>query len=283
MSDKILEWIKVLGPIILSWPMVALLVVILFKAPLLKLFDRFTESTGSKAEFGLIKIELGSPVLPPQYRARTIQVEKEEIDLSSVIGVIRDTGPEGTTVGFAIAYAIQAAIKEKTNQIIEISARGIYVLAKKYDEWAGEDYEGTSVIGGLKAVREVGAYLEEDWSYSDKAIPTPKPKPAYRISGYSELKGIEQILNALRENKVVISSIQVTNDFDKTDKDGRVIIKLPLRTMGGKVISIVGYNADKAEFKFANDWGTSWGLNGFGFIKDTDLTKILLSAYVVNL
>jgi hypothetical protein len=32
MSNKILEWIKVVGPIIVSWPMVALLVVILFKA-----------------------------------------------------------------------------------------------------------------------------------------------------------------------------------------------------------------------------------------------------------
>ncbi len=283
MSDKILEWIKVLGPIILSWPMVALLVVILFKAPLLKLFDRFTESTGSKAEFGPIKIELGSPVLPPQYRAKILQIEKEEIDLSSEIGVIRDTGAEGTTVGFAIAYAIQAAVKEKTNQIVEISARGIYVLGKKYDEWSGEDYEGTSATGGLKAVRDVGAYLEEDWPYSDKTIPKPKSKPIYKISGYSELKGIEQILNALRENKVVITTIQVTNDFDKTDKDGRVIIKLPLKTMGAKAISIVGYNADKAEFKFANDWGTSWGLNGFGLIKDTDLIKILASAYTVTL
>jgi hypothetical protein len=36
MSNKILEWIKVVGPIIVSWPMVALLVVILFKAPLQK-------------------------------------------------------------------------------------------------------------------------------------------------------------------------------------------------------------------------------------------------------
>lgn len=283
MSDKILEWIKVLGPIILSWPMVIFLVVVFFKTPILKLFDRFTESSGSKAEIGPIKIELGSPVLPPQYRSKTPQIEKEEIDMSNDIGIIRDTGPEGTTAGFAIAYAIQAAVKAKTNQNVNISARGIYVLAKKYDEWPGEEYEGTSVTGGLKAVREVGAYLEEDWPYSEKTIPKPKPKPAFKVSGYSELKGIEQILNALRENKVVIATIQVTNDFDKTDKDGRVTIKLPLRTMGGKAICLVGYNADTAEFKFANDWGTSWGFNGFGFIKDTDLTKIIVSAYTVTL
>ena len=82
---------------------------------------------------------------------------------------------------------------------------------------------------------------------------------------------------------MVIATIQVTDDFNKTDKDGRVTVKLPLRTIGGKAICIVGYNADNAQFKFANDWGTSWGLNGFGFIKDTDLTNILISAYTVNL
>jgi hypothetical protein len=283
MSNAILEWVKVLGPIVLSWPMVALLVVILFKAPLLKLLDRFTESTGSKAEIGPLKIELGTPVLPPQYRAKTIERAQENIDLSSEIGEIRDTGPEGTTVGFAVAYALQAAVKAKTGQSVTLSPRGIYVLAKKYDEWSGEDYEGTSVIGGLKAVREVGAYLDDDWPYANKSKPKAGRKPSYKISAYSELKGIEQILNALRENKLVIATIQVTDDFDKTDKDGRVTIKLPLRTIGGKAISIVGYNAETAEFKFANDWGAAWGAKGFGVVKDTDLTRILQNAYVVDL
>ncbi|MEJ2200150.1 MAG: C1 family peptidase [Desulfuromonadaceae bacterium] len=281
--SKILEWIKVLGPIIISWPMVALLVVLLFKDPLLKLIYRFTESSGSKAELGPIKIELGSPVLPPQYREVTSRIATEKIDLSSEIGAIRDTGPEGTTVGFAIAYAIQAAVKEKTQKTVEISARGIYVLAKKYDEWPGEDYEGTSVTGGLRAVREIGAYLEADWPYSNKAIPEPEPEPLYKISSYSELKGIEEIINALRKKKVVITTVQITEDFNKTDRDGRVTVKLPLRTIGGKALSIVGYDAETAQFKFANDWGTSWGLHGFGFIKDTDLTKILKSAYTLNL
>lgn len=283
MSSPILEWVKVLGPIILSRPIVALLVVILFRAPLLKLMDRFTESTGSKAEIGPIKIELGNPVLPPQYRAKAVERVLENIDLSSEIGEIRDTGPEGTTVGFAIAYALQAAVKANTKQGVTLSPRGIYVLAKKYDEWPGEDYEGTSAIGGLKAVREVGAYLEADWPYDYKSKPKAGRKPSYRISAYSELKGIEEILNALRENKSVIATIQVTDDFDKTDEHGKVTIKLPLRTMGAKAISIVGYNAETAEFKFANDWGTTWGVKGFGLIKDTDLARILQAAYVVDL
>ena len=283
MSSVILEWVKVLGPILLSWPMVALLVVILFKSPLLKLMDRFTETGGSKAEIGPIKIELGNPVLPPQYRSRAVERVQEGIDLSSEIGEIGDTGPEGTTVGFSIAYALQAAVKVKTNESVKLSPRGIYVLAKKYDEWPGEDYEGTSVVGGLEAVREIGAYLEKDWPYGSKSKPKTARKPSYKISAYSELKGIEQILNALREKKVIVAAIQVTDDFDKTDTDGKVTIKLPLKSIGAKTISIVGYNEETAEFKFANDWGTAWGNGGFGLIKDTDLSRIMQNAYVLDL
>jgi hypothetical protein len=283
MNNELLEWIKVLGPIILSWPMVALLVVIIFRVPLLRLIDKFLDTPGSKAQIGSISIELGNPVLPPQYRSETVPEVQEIIDLSAEIGEIRSTGPEGTTVGFAIAYALQAAVKEKVKQRITLSPRGIYVMAKQYDDWPGEDYEGTSVIGGLKAVQEVGAYSEDDWPYTSKSKPKTARKVAYKISAYSELKGIDQILSALRTNKVIVATIQVTNDFNKTDGEGRVTVKLPLKTLGAKVITIVGYNKESAEFKFANDWGKDWGKDGFGLIKDTDLVRIMQSAYTIDL
>ena len=54
-----LEWFKVLGPIILSWPVVGLMITLIFRKPLLGLFERFSNSSGSKAEIGLLKIELG--------------------------------------------------------------------------------------------------------------------------------------------------------------------------------------------------------------------------------
>lgn len=54
-----LEWFKVLGPIILSWPVVGLVVTLIFRKPLLSLFERFSNSSGSKAEIGPLKIELG--------------------------------------------------------------------------------------------------------------------------------------------------------------------------------------------------------------------------------
>lgn len=282
-DNSIIDWVRVIGSIVVSWPVVALIFILFFRAPLFKLINRFTESSGSKAEIGPLKIELGTPVLPPQYRGTGIERAAETIDLSDEIGPIGDTGPEGTTVGFSVAYAMQAAIKNATGRTVALSPRSIYVTAKKYDEWPGEDYEGTSVLGALKAVREVGAYLESDWPYSNKTKPKSGTNPAYRISSYTEVRGVEQILSAIRERKGVIAAVTVTEDFDKTDPDGRVTIRLPLRQLGAKTICLVGYDGERGEFKFANDWGPNWGLRGFGIIRDTDLLRILQTAYTLDM
>jgi hypothetical protein len=262
--------------------MVALLTVAVFHDPIARLFERFSESEGSKAELGPIHIELGTAVLPPQYRAAVgSQVSDEVIDLSADIGMIRDTGPEATTAGVAVAYASQAILKRKRGQDVMLSPRGVYVFAKRYDQWPGEDYEGTSVEGALKAVTAIGLYSETMWPYSRKSEPVGVAAE-YHISNYSELNGVNNIIDALRTGEVVVATVSVTSDFDSPDENGRVTIRLPLRELGGKALAIVGYDRKKAEFKFANDWGVSWGRRGFGTIRDTDLVRILQDAYALQ-
>ena len=222
-------------------------------------------------------------VLPPQYREPTQQIEIQSIDMSADSGAIRDQGAEGTTVGFTVAYALQAAVKKRDGSAVTLSARSLYVQAKRHDEWPGEDYEGTSLEGALKAVKTVGAYLDVDWPYSSKAIPRPNAKPTYKISDYIALKGLQDIKAELLENKVVMVSINITNDFDRPDAKGRIVVRAPIKPIGGHSLSIVGYNSGTAEFKFANMWGTGWGERGFGYIRDVDLQKILVSAYIHKL
>ncbi|MEK6735813.1 MAG: C1 family peptidase [Pseudomonadota bacterium] len=226
---------------------------------------------------------LAKLVLPPQYRETTPRGEIQSIDLSADAGAIRDQGAEGTTVGFTVAYALQAAIKKRDGKAVTLSARSIYVQAQKYDEWSGEDYEGSSVEGALKAVKASGAYLESDWPYSSKTAPSLNAKPSYKIADYTALKGIPEIKAALLGGKVIMVSIYITNDFDRPDSKGRVVIKPPIKIIGGHSLSIVGYNSGTAEFKFSNMWGTGWGERGVGYIRDVDLQKILDSAYTLKL
>ena len=54
-----MEWVKVVGPLIFSWPVMALVAVLIFRRPLLALLNRFGSGHGSEAELGPLKIKLG--------------------------------------------------------------------------------------------------------------------------------------------------------------------------------------------------------------------------------
>jgi hypothetical protein len=52
-----LEWIKVIGPTLISWPIVGLIVILLFRRPILKVIDQFTNADIRRAKFGPVEIE----------------------------------------------------------------------------------------------------------------------------------------------------------------------------------------------------------------------------------
>jgi len=58
----VLEWIKVIGPLILSWPIVVLVLSLVFRRHLVTLLGRFAGAAGSKAELGPLKLEFGQIV-----------------------------------------------------------------------------------------------------------------------------------------------------------------------------------------------------------------------------
>lgn len=286
MEDGLLEWIKVVGPLIISWPIIGLLAIILFRKPLTELIKRFKESSGGKAEIGgLFKIDMGTPILPPQYKKATKEEDFEKIDMSQDIGEIRDQGPEGSVVGFSVAYAMQAAIKAKSNEVVVLSPRSIYNAAKEIDKSPIDIDTGAHLTSALRAVKETGAYLESDWPYANKMKPKPKTKPAYKILSYQKLIKIEDILNEMKQDKVVIVGITATEEFMSSDaaKSGKIVTRLPLKIIGGHSVCLVGYDGKEAEFKFANSWSKNWGANGFGFIRDSDLSRVLSDAYTLEL
>jgi hypothetical protein len=53
----ILEWVKVLGPILISWPVVGLITILVFRKPLLALADRFTGEDVQRVKFGSLELE----------------------------------------------------------------------------------------------------------------------------------------------------------------------------------------------------------------------------------
>jgi hypothetical protein len=73
-------------------------------------------------------------------------------------------------VGNSRAYDLAASPapqRQPTGALIdEPFAQSLYNLAKTKDEWAGEDYEGSSVLGGLKAAVAMGYAGEYRWAFN---------------------------------------------------------------------------------------------------------------------
>jgi hypothetical protein len=70
--------------------------------------------------------------------------------------MVLDQGTEGACTGFALAAVINYhLLKNKRIRSADIekecvSPRMLYEMARRYDEWPGEDYEGSSARGSVK-------------------------------------------------------------------------------------------------------------------------------------
>ena len=67
MADPLLEWVKVVGPLVVSWPVAIVLLALLFHNQIRKLSNRLIESSDAKAEFGPLKVQLGSIAKDSEY------------------------------------------------------------------------------------------------------------------------------------------------------------------------------------------------------------------------
>ena len=79
---------------------------------------------------------------------------------------ILDQGIEGACTGFALAAAINQ-LRATARIDGNVSARMLYEMARKHDEWTGEDYDGSSVRGAIHGWKNMGVCLEENWKNTD--------------------------------------------------------------------------------------------------------------------
>jgi hypothetical protein len=83
-----------------------------------------------------------------------------------------DQGNSSACVGFSRTYdlaAVPTPIRKPDGSLLDNEfGQALYHLAQKYDQWEGEEpvYEGSSVLGGLKALRVLGFVGEYRWAFS---------------------------------------------------------------------------------------------------------------------
>ncbi|MCW8193390.1 C1 family peptidase [Proteobacteria bacterium 005FR1] len=203
---------------------------------------------------------------------------------------ILDQGDEGACTGFGLAATINLLYRFQRKEL-RVSPRMLYTFARRYDEWAGEDYEGSSCRGAIKGWKNTGVCLEEledDAFRGESFVITPKVAADARcrtVGAYYRIRpDITDFHSALNEVGVIYASAKVHKGWfkTKTDKDGDEYIPLRTTRVGGHAFAIVGYN--HKGFWVQNSWGEGgWGKGGLALWLYEDWAKNAMDAWAVQL
>jgi hypothetical protein len=73
------------------------------------------------------------------------------------LGLHLDQGNTPACTGFSTAHEL-AAKPVVVPHVDQVLAMSLYIQARKNDEWPGEEYDGSSVLGAMKAASQGGYY-----------------------------------------------------------------------------------------------------------------------------
>jgi hypothetical protein len=190
---------------------------------------------------------------------------------------ILDQGQEGACAGFGLATVIHYLLLTRKHVPCKdrVSPRMLYEMAKKYDEWEGEDYIGSTARGAMKGWHKHGVCKEEIWKYDakkpDKEFTSERAENAanFPVGAYYRVnhKDLADLHTAIAEVGILYATARVHDGWFKVGKDGEIPYS-GQEIQGGHAFAIVAYNENG--FWIQNSWGDEWGLDGFALISYDD-------------
>jgi hypothetical protein len=202
---------------------------------------------------------------------------------------ILDQGREGACTGFALAAVINFLLARQGSPR-RVSPRMLYELARRYDEWPGEWYEGSSARGAMKGWVRHGVAERGLWPDDCKgsahmtaevvADALRCPGGAYYRVNHRQVRDMHA---ALAQVGILYATLMVHDGWDAPgprtvalayhDGRSRRSLALPVITRRGRAdsghaVAIVGYN--ETGFIVQNSWGTRWGAGGFALLPYED-------------
>lgn len=179
------------------------------------------------------------PSAPPALKAKTWALR-----------VRNDQGPDGACVGFGTGHRLAAAPIEVSGVNYALSM-ALYHEAQKLDDWAGEDYEGTSVLAGIKAAKARGYVSEYRWCFT-----------------------LQDYIDAVLHEGPVLVGTWWKDSMWNPDSSG--FLNTSGKNVGGHCYILRGVDTRKKAFKMTNSWGRGWGDNGDAWISFESWEKDLM-------
>lgn len=128
----------------------------------------------------------------------------------------------------------------------------VYNRAQQIDEWEGDNYDGTSVRAGAKALVELGYISQYLWTWDINTI-------------------IDTVLSI---GPVVVGTNWYSSMFEP-DSAKRGLVDLSGSVVGGHAYVINGVNLGAEEFRAKNSWSKDWGRTGHFRIKIRDMERLI--------
>lgn len=163
-------------------------------------------------------------------------------------GPVLDQGATSACVGFAWAqWLASAPLMTRAGP----APLDIYAEARRVDEWPGEDYDGTSVRAGVKALQARGHVAEYRWA-----------------------AGTDDVLDWLLggHGSVVMGSAWYAGMFTP-DQEG--FIRPGGAVVGGHAYVLIGANRAAEKVRLLNSWGPAWGRRGRAWLRLADVARLL--------
>lgn len=236
--------------------------------------------------------------LPDEYPP--VKEMREYLPAYTKVGLILNQGSEGACTGFGLSCVVNYLRWVKGGlppKMESVSPRMLYTLARRYDEYDGENYEGSSCRGALKGWFNNGVCLESDWPYQPEKSNPAVYGFAARATGVTlgvyyriETASITDMQAAIAQHRAVYVSANTHDGWDRVARSPmpRTHADLPLigfdgrrSQTGGHAFALIGYNAQG--FILQNSWGAQWGAGGFAVISYLDWLANAMDAWVIAL
>lgn len=219
----------------------------------------------------------------------TLQPLPSRIDHRRRVPKILDQGEDGACVGYALAAVINLSTASRRvgggrrpAAAATVSARMLYEMGQRFDEWQGQAYVGTSLRGGMKAWNRLGATSERRWPNhsADREWTPARAEDAMRrpLGAYYRIHdgNPAELQAAIVEADAVLVSLWVHPGW-RADQllpprrgDTIRLRRIDSRAGGAGLhaVAVVGYTADGLIVQ--NSWGRTWGSGGFALLSWDD-------------
>lgn len=202
---------------------------------------------------------------------------------------VLDQGREGACTGFGLATVAHYLLRRRrvTPDRTLVSPHMIYRMAKRYDEWPGEEYQGSSARGAMKAWHKHGicaaALWPGDTPEGDDVLTAARAADAARrpLGAYFRVnhKDLVALHSALAEVGILYVTATIHTGWLAPGNDG--VIPARGDPIGGHAFAAVAY--DERGFWIQNSWGRRWGLGGLGLVTYDDWLDHATDVWVARL